>query len=665
MAGQPRKKLSEHVRDGTFEARRAVHRELLAGDDVPWPALAALQRRYRDAESDFEKRAIAREFERTVVAAHAEASEQAEDTADEFQARIRKLGKPHSAKQTIGIFESFYRWGDGTPWKLDRWQRDFFADLYERTPDDQRVYQEAGLGLPRGQAKTPIASGVCTSALATVDVVPTNAYQFAGSKLQASLGTGYAVDFVSASELEEVIRARRNSIERRDGKGQYRVLSSDGRLAHGLHGRYIAVIDELWLYKDDSHVQGYTALESALHKDAESFLLWISTAGYNLRSLLGRKYRRGLACPEIETRRKGFLTIGRDRDAGYLMWWFGMPAGYELDLENDAAVMRALKLANPGSWTNHRAMLRSLRRAMNGQLEEGDEIQDELEWLRLCLNYWTSARGAWLKPGAWRALEDNQIEIPAGADVYVAVDAAHSYDTTAVSWSWFSSELQKVVSRCRIFSVRADAPAHVYVDDFYDAAGDKHVAETFIHELADRRRLRVREVVGDPNYFGRELARLGQRFLTAPVYPQSVEMRDYVQRFYRDVPGGRIVTDGDRIVTAHVEAIVGEKSSDGYWVIKKRNQSEPMDGGTATIISNGRAQPDRQGVSVYETRGLEVIEAAVGDDTSVGSSDGDSSKQAIAYDPELARRLGLDVDDPDQDDDDDEDDFDLDEDDDL
>jgi hypothetical protein len=76
------------------------------------------------------------------------------------------------------------------------------------------------------------------------------------------------------------------------------------------------------------------------------------------------------------------------------MWWYGMPEGYELDLEDDAAVLRALKLANPGSWTDHREMLRSLRRAMNGDLDEGDDIQDELEWLRLCLNYWTRSRAA-------------------------------------------------------------------------------------------------------------------------------------------------------------------------------------------------------------------------------------------------------------------------------
>jgi phage terminase large subunit-like protein len=655
VRGRPGKSLEQHVADGSFEKRK--HAELLVDDPlVDDEKLRKLQQQYRRLRRDDRRAEVALEFERLVRDSNPERSSKNEQL---FHEKIRKLGKPGTGAFAIKFFETFYVWDDGSPWRLDPWQKDVLREVYRRDRQQRRVYQEILLGICRGQGKTPLASGVNTLEISTAPK-RMNAYQLAGSKLQASLGTGYARHFVDDSDLKLVLRARARSIERRDGRGSFTVVSSDGRLSHGLHGRIAATADELWLYKSAAEEQGYIAFESALQKDVESFLLGITTAGYSKRSLLGRKYKRGLACPSIETHREGFLTIGRDLEAGFLMWWYGMPEGYELDLEDDKAVLRALKLANPGSWTNFRGQLRSLRRAMNGDVEDDDDIQDVFEWLRLCLNYWTATKGSWLKAGAWRALEDKTVKPRRGADVYVAVDAAHTYDTTAVSYSWFDTDLQKVVTRCKIFSVRADAPAHVYVDDFYDAAGDTHVAETFIHELADVHKLRVREVVGDPNYFGRELARLGQRFLTAPVYPQSVEMRDYVQRFYRDVHGARIVTDGDPIVTAHIENIVGEKSSDGYWVIKKRNNPEPMDGGTATIISNGRAQPDRQGVSVYEKRGLEVIEAAA-DDTSVGADEPATTKQTIAYDPELARRLGLDVDDLDQDDDDDEDlDFDLD-----
>jgi len=645
--GRPGKSLEQHVADGTFEKRK--HAELLETDPlVDDVELRPLQQRYRRLKRADRRGDVALEFERIV---RASSPARAEDARGQFDARMRKLGKPGTGAFAVKFFESFYVWADGSPWLLDPHQKEILREVYRRDRHGRRVYQEILLGICRGQGKTPLASGLGTLEVATAPV-RTNVFQIAGSKLQASLGTGYAKNFVDDGDLKLILRSRQKSVERRDERGTYTVLGSDGRLAHGQHGRYVGIADELWLYKDYAEEQAYIALESGLHKDPESFLIGISTAGYNKRSLLGRKYRRGLNCPNVETHREGFLTIGRDLDAGFLMWWYGMPDGYELDLENDAAVMRALKLANPGSWTPHQLMLRSLRRAMNGDVDDKDDIQDIFEWLRLCLNYWSAVRVAWLNPGAWRALADQTLlgakhPIPRGADVYVAVDAAHTYDTTAVSWSWFDPGLGKVVTRCKIFSVRPAAPAHVYVDDFYDAAGDKHVAETFIHELADVHGFRVREVVGDPNYFGRELARLGQRFLTAPVYPQSMDMRDYVQRFYRDVHAKAIVTDGDPIVTAHVENIVGEKSSDGYWVIKKRNNPEPMDGGTATIISNGRAQPDRQdvNVSVYEQRGLATLGAGAtkkGRDTG-DDEERDTRSQAIPYDPEIARRLGLEV----------------------
>jgi phage terminase large subunit-like protein len=588
--GRPAKTLEQHIADGSFEKRK--HADLLEDDALVDDAeLRKVQQRYRRLKRDDRRAEAALEFERLVKAGKPDRSSKA---TQEFQERLRPLGRRGTGAFVINFFEAFYVWADGSSWLLDPHQKEIIREIYRRDRAKRRVYQEILLGICRGQGKTPLASGLGTQEIATAPH-RTNGYQIAGSKLQASIGTGYATNWVEDSDLRLQLRARAKSVVRRDGRGAYTVLSSDGRLAHGLHGRIIAIADELWLYRTEAEEQGYVALESALHKDPESFLLAISTAGYTKRSLLGRKYKRGLTCPHIETRRDGFLTIGRDLDAGFLMWWYGMPDGYELDLENDAAVMRALKLANPGSWTDHRAMLRSLKRAMNGDVDDGDDIKDIYEWLRLCLNFWTSTKGSWFKTGAWRSLSDSDLVIPKRADIYVAVDAAHTYDTTAVSWSWLGPD-GKVVTRCRIFSVRPSAAAHEYVDEFYDASGERHVAERFIHELADAHGFRVREVVGDPNYFGGELARLGKRFLTAPIYPQSKEMREYVQRFYRDVNGRQIIHDGDRVLAEHVEAIAGEKTGDGYWAIRKLHEADAMDGGTATIMSNGRAR-EREGKS--------------------------------------------------------------------
>jgi hypothetical protein len=372
--------------------------------------------------------------------------------------------------------------------------------------------------------------------LATARSRRTNVFQVAGSKLQASLGTEYATQLGRRRRPRRSPARRAKSVVRRDGRGAYTVVSSDGRLAHGRTAGS----------SRSPTSSGCSRATPRSRPTRRSSRRCTRTRVVPARDL-DRRLQPAVAArpqvpprprlPEVETRREGFLTIGRDPDAGFLMWWYGMPQGYELDLEDDKAVLRALKLANPGSWTDHRAMLRSLRRAMNGDVEEGDDIQDELEWLRLCLNYWTSVKGSWLKPGAWRARRQEgrdparrrrvrrrrrrpQLRHDRRLLVVVQPRAAARSSPAATSSPSASA-----------------APAHTYVDDFYDAAGDEHVAERFIHEKLATHGYRVREVVGDPNYFGRELARLGQRFKTAPIFPQSNDMREYVQRFYRDVHG--------------------------------------------------------------------------------------------------------------------------------
>ncbi len=61
------KGLEGHVRDATWRARLARHRELLeTSPPPPWPQLAAIQAAYRATSHELERRAIAVEFERAV-----------------------------------------------------------------------------------------------------------------------------------------------------------------------------------------------------------------------------------------------------------------------------------------------------------------------------------------------------------------------------------------------------------------------------------------------------------------------------------------------------------------------------------------------------------------------------------------------------------------------
>src|SRR2546425_11569515 len=104
MAGRPAKSLLQHLREGSFRARRDTHRALLLGPAVPFAGFALLQQRYQQAGSEPERRAIALEFEQAVNLVHAQASRTGQPS---FASEIALLGKPDSSAQLLGFFPHY------------------------------------------------------------------------------------------------------------------------------------------------------------------------------------------------------------------------------------------------------------------------------------------------------------------------------------------------------------------------------------------------------------------------------------------------------------------------------------------------------------------------------------------------------------------------------
>lgn len=578
MPGPPSKTLRALVQDGTFEARRDRHRELLDGNDVPYPALAALQVRYRAAESDFERRIIAREFERTVAAAHVETAERAEEEAPSLEQELEKLGPRYSAKRLKRFFPRFLTLEDGSPFRLQRWESAFIDEGWKRVPAPERealtrrLYKELLLGIPRGNGKTPFAAGVLTETTLEAPPIP-QVFQAAGSKLQARVGIDFATSWAGDDrELATWIRAKPSSLQLLGRRGSFTIVSADGRLAHGRKPS-AAGVDEWWLYETSREEQVYVAFQTAIDKEEEAFLLATTTAGYDKFSQLGQAYERALKLPDVEHRRQGFLTIARDVDAGFLMWWYGMPDGYDLDLENDKKVLRALKLANPSTFVDHEALLRALRRPST----------DPYEWLRLHLNFWTQGREAWLPLGCFSGLRTNE-PIPAGAEIWVAVDAALKYDTTAVVWAAMGSD-GKVILEGRAWAARDGAPAHERHPG--GRINNRTVMDWIDRELGDK--YKVKEIVADSRFFDEYIFELGQRgYLVAEFAQNSKDMRDAEQHFYAAATAGTFRWhDPKGIMAAHVNATSAIPTRYGYKVDNPQKRN-PIDLATAAIMARER-----------------------------------------------------------------------------
>ncbi len=361
-------------------------------------------------------------------------------------------------------------------------------------------------------------------------------------------------------------------------QGAYRILSSDGRLAQGVNPS-AAIVDEWWLFEHARERESYTALAQALHKRlGQSWLLAITTAGWNKRSQLGETYTEALKHPKLEVRNDGCLLVLRDSQAGFLMHWFGLAEGANLDIE-DPQLIRA---CNPAAWVSPAALLRELHRP----------DVDEHDWRRLHLNQWVASREAWLPAGCWAGLGSDS-EIPEGAEIYAGVDVGWTHDSTAVAWA-HRLEDGRIILRAHVWTTDPDDPALKAGrgrETIEYVSGGKmrlELVENFIRQL--RSEYRIREVAFDPNYFARSAEILEDEGLTLVEFlPFSSPMRAAWQAFYQAAVEGKLTHDRDPVLAAHIDAAAADKTEQG-WKVRKLKSSSRIDALAAAVMAHARCQ---------------------------------------------------------------------------
>jgi hypothetical protein len=575
VAGRPAKSLLEHVRDGSFRPNR--HHELLAGDRLRWKSLQRLQDAYRDAASDEERLRIARDFEREIPRLHERRSRAG---GGDLEPVLAKLGPPGSAERTIALFPRFFRHHQGPlagrRFTLAPFQQDILRRFLARDKRGRRVYRWLLYGVGRGNGKTPMTAGLGLEPVLSYDDGP-EVYAIAGSKDQAAIGLEFASRWTEESELAEWLKPRAWKIERPETKGYLQVLSSDGRLGHGRRPRRF-LVDEWWAFETAREEQAYIAGASALHKFDVADLIAISTAGYDKTSQLGIEYEQMLQAPEVEVLENGCLTIASDRASQKLMVWYGAPEN--VALERDAILAG-----------EHDDLLRACNPLTTLSL---DAIRAQFALLpfeeacRLILNQWTKAKDVWISAGVWSRLRAD-VQIPAGADIWVAVDAAKNRDTTACVWgAWIDD--RRVGMRARVWSADPQKPHHVFVPG--GRIRNSLVEGFIVDELA--REFRVREVVFDPRYFDTQAENLADHGLDVTEFPQnSPQMADAWTHWHEAVEvEGTVAHDADPVFAEHVTSASAVWTERG-WKVFKTKQSRPIDALVAAAMMRERASRGR------------------------------------------------------------------------
>lgn len=464
----------------------------------------------------------------------------------------------------------------GESFVLEQFQRDFVDEFYRCDEDGKLLYRMALQGVPRGNGKTPLAAGLALRDLRTLRDSP-DVFCGAAAKDQGRILLDFAREFVELGPLADRVHVQRNILTCERTRGVMQVVSADGALQHG---KSISAWygDELHAFTTPKQRELHVAMITAL-KRPNSHAMSITTAGWDKATLLGEMFD-GAMRGNVEVREDGYLLVVRDEANGSLFWWRQVPS--DADIEDPAVIRRA----NPGSWVDVDALLKTLHSDSSGI--------GELEFRRLHCNQWTQSQAAWIPIEKWNVCIDES-EPPDGAQVHIGVDASHTHDTTAVSWAW-RLEDGRVAVRAHVWSPRDDAPAHEY------EPGKRIRMEAireFIIDLAHR--YEVREVAYDPALFWDSAEALSETGLHMVLLnQQTTAMRDAEQHFHDAIMEERLAHDADLVVAEHVAAVVASRRPNGAWKIRPLDQIKAIDATVAMIIAHSRALRDSRNPPMLE-----------------------------------------------------------------
>lgn len=456
------------------------------------------------------------------------------------------------------------RWA-GDPVVFEEFQQEFLDEAFKLGPNGRRVYKNILLGISRKSGKSTMAATLALY-FAHWDGEPgAEVVVAAGSREQAAMVFDQARAFVDTNpELGAMFDAQRFVIYGPDGSTIKRI-AADGKLQHGLNPSAV-IVDELHSFMSPRQEELWNALTTGSGAREQPVTISISTAGYDKDTVLGRLYDAGLRLDHVE--RHPGLTIARDEDSGFLMWWYGLT---DLDDPEDE---EAWQHANPASWITPEVL----------RQQAASPTVDELAFRRLHLNMWTKTRDAWLPAGLWDSLGCDD-EIPEGADVVVAVDVGLVHDSTAVAVAHKRDD-GTILVEAKVWAARDDAVAHVVLPG---GRVDLEVIEMHIEALAEK--YQVREVVYDPRFFERSAQSLAAAGLTtAPVDQSSRRMLEAYSAAYIAAVERRIRHTRDPVLSRHFESVIGVQTEKGWKISRLRLQR--IDAAVAACMAIWRAGLD-------------------------------------------------------------------------
>lgn len=455
----------------------------------------------------------------------------------------------------------------GKPYRLDPYMRSFVWRAYELNADGTRRHTRAILGVAKGNAKTELAAAISCAELGgpvvfshwdskgrpvgkrrTSPDIPVAAASFDQADLlfgcaRVMIKEGPLRDFFEVYETEILVKG--------DAGRMYRVAAVAGT-NDGTRPTFFPA-DELHEWTGNKE-RVHLVLSNGRAKRADSWELSISTAGWDVRSLLGRKYQHGKR-----------VLAGEETDPTLLFVWYE-PSAKDVDLNDAAALEAAIREANPATFINVEAIKARAK-----------EIP-EYEFRRYHLNQWVDSPERWLPFGAWDACVGATTVPAEGTPVVLGFDGSYSGDSTA------------------LVGATVEAMPHLFVVAAWEKGRDKNWrvdipdVENVLRDACQRWDVRV--IGCDPYRWQRTIAALHEEGLPMAEWPshQPARMVPACAQFYDAVISQRLTHDGDERLATHISNAVVRVDSRGPRITKDHKDSERhIDMAVAAVIAHDLA----------------------------------------------------------------------------
>lgn len=494
--------------------------------------------------------------------------------------------------------------------QLDPWQERIVLAIYgPRHPADvfdddgllvhrkgDRLVNEAGLLLPRGNRKTSLSAALALLHVFGPEAIPAGEVIFAaGDRSQAGIGFREALGIVRADRRlgsHFRIHDAHNSVKRLAyaANGAFlEAISADGRLQHGRTPAFV-LADEIHVWPDRDL---WEALTSGLDKSANTLLVVATTAGRGTDTL---------AYDRIDYYRK----IAR----GEIVNPSVLPVLFEAAPDSDWRDPSLWRRVNPGMQHGYPSIA-----GFKSSVAKAEACPAELDTFRqLKLNIWLAKTTSPFidMPTYDKGSEPLDLAALRRRECWLGVDLSSNDDLTVISAVWRDDSDGYIVQP--FYFVPADnierrtlqsgVPYTAWANDNFITATpgnvvDFRAVEAKIRSLCDE--FDVREIAFDAHLARNMMATLAEDGLPAVEHRQNpLSMAEPFQELERAILGFKFQHGGHPVLRWNFENAVRKTNEGGFIQISKSKSKDKIDGVFATAMAIGRAANDDGVESIFD-----------------------------------------------------------------